>query len=74
MSTRIVSISARMELVRGIAFHVGERYTDLKYLGEGVYGVVVSARRRLKRVSWLSCSIIELTIWDERSEAGTGWA
>ena len=33
-----------MELVRGIAFHVGERYTDLRYLGEGAYGVVVSAK------------------------------
>ena len=29
------------ELVRGQAFDVGPRYTNLAYIGEGAYGIVV---------------------------------
>ena len=32
-----------MQEVRGKPFHVGDRYTDLQYIGEGAYGMVVSA-------------------------------
>jgi mitogen-activated protein kinase 1/3 len=33
-----------VEMVRGQPFEVGPRYTDLKYIGEGAYGMVVSAK------------------------------
>lgn len=46
------------EVVRGIAFKVGPRYHSLEFLGEGAYGVVVSAidsvtkeRMAIKKVS-----------------------
>lgn len=29
------------EIVRGQAFEVGPRYTNLAYMGEGAYGMVV---------------------------------
>ena len=29
------------EVVRGQVFDVGPRYTDLNYIGEGAYGMVV---------------------------------
>ncbi|XP_044733180.1 mitogen-activated protein kinase 1 [Chrysoperla carnea] len=32
-----------VEIVRGQAFEVGPRYTNLAYIGEGAYGMVVSA-------------------------------
>ena len=32
--------SLEPELVRGQAFNVGPRYTSLKYVGEGAYGMV----------------------------------
>jgi mitogen-activated protein kinase 1/3 len=34
---------ARCELIKDQIFEVGSRYTDLKYIGEGAYGMVVSA-------------------------------
>ena len=30
-----------IEIVRGQAFDVGPRYTNLAYIGEGAYGMVV---------------------------------
>ena len=30
-------------IIRGQIFEVGPRYTNLKYIGEGAYGMVVSA-------------------------------
>lgn len=30
-----------VEIVRGQAFEVGPRYTNLSYIGEGAYGMVV---------------------------------
>eukprot|EP00051_Salpingoeca_urceolata_P002712 m.52332 g.52332 ORF g.52332 m.52332 type:complete len:380 (-) comp12283_c0_seq1:303-1442(-) len=35
--------AAPAEVVKGRAFHVGPRYVDLKFIGEGAYGIVVSA-------------------------------
>ena len=32
-----------IEIVRGQSFEVGPRYINLKYIGEGAYGMVVSA-------------------------------
>lgn len=32
-----------IEIVRGQPFEVGPRYNSLKYIGEGAYGMVVSA-------------------------------
>lgn len=29
------------EIIRGQVFEVGPRYTDLQYIGEGAYGMVV---------------------------------
>lgn len=36
-------LSPNMEVVRGQIFAVGPRYTNLEYIGEGAYGMVVSA-------------------------------
>ena len=33
--------SANVETVRGQQFNVGPRYTNLQYIGEGAYGMVV---------------------------------
>lgn len=33
--------SSSVEVVRGQAFEVGPRYTNLAYIGEGAYGMVV---------------------------------
>ena len=30
-----------VEIVRGQSFEVGPRYSNLKYIGEGAYGMVV---------------------------------
>nr|CAD7438567.1 unnamed protein product [Timema bartmani]CAD7453454.1 unnamed protein product [Timema tahoe] len=37
------SANPNAEIVRGQAFEVGPRYTSLAYIGEGAYGMVVSA-------------------------------
>jgi mitogen-activated protein kinase 1/3 len=37
------SMSTTCELIRDQIFEVDSRYTDLKYVGEGAYGMVVSA-------------------------------
>jgi mitogen-activated protein kinase 1/3 len=37
------SSNPNVEMVRGQAFEVGPRYTNLNYIGEGAYGMVVSA-------------------------------
>jgi mitogen-activated protein kinase 1/3 len=37
------SMSTTCELIRDQIFEVDSRYTDLKYIGEGAYGMVVSA-------------------------------
>eukprot|EP00045_Choanoeca_perplexa_P008700 m.81830 g.81830 ORF g.81830 m.81830 type:complete len:458 (+) comp14583_c0_seq1:96-1469(+) len=36
-------MAASAHIIRGQAFAVGERYQDLAYIGEGAYGMVVSA-------------------------------
>lgn len=33
--------NANAEIVRGQVFEVGPRYTNLAYIGEGAYGMVV---------------------------------
>ncbi|XP_061837714.1 mitogen-activated protein kinase 1 isoform X1 [Nerophis lumbriciformis] len=38
------------ELVRGQAFDVGPRYSNLSYIGEGAYGMVCSAYERDKKI------------------------
>lgn len=35
--------SSTVDLIRGQGFEVGPRYANLKYIGEGAYGMVVSA-------------------------------
>lgn len=35
------SVIPRAEVVRGQVFEVGPRYTNLAYMGEGAYGMVV---------------------------------
>ena len=37
------------EVVRGEVFNVSPRYTDLRYISEGTYGVVCSAVDNLRR-------------------------
>lgn len=36
-------LNSNIEIIRGQAFEVGPRYSNLKYIGEGAYGMVVSA-------------------------------
>ncbi|KAL6430919.1 hypothetical protein ACFW04_007010 [Cataglyphis niger] len=36
-------VNPNCEVVRGQTFEVGPRYTNLSYMGEGAYGMVVSA-------------------------------
>eukprot|EP00040_Diaphanoeca_grandis_P024670 m.135889 g.135889 ORF g.135889 m.135889 type:complete len:358 (-) comp29826_c1_seq1:35-1108(-) len=38
-----MEVENHTEFVRGQTFNVGKRYTNLQYIGEGAYGVVVSA-------------------------------
>ena len=35
------NVIPQVEVVRGQAFEVGPRYTNLEYIGEGAYGMVV---------------------------------
>ncbi len=35
--------NSNVEIIRDQAFEVGPRYCNLKYIGEGAYGMVVSA-------------------------------
>ncbi|XP_018335778.1 mitogen-activated protein kinase 1 [Agrilus planipennis] len=42
-ATGSASVNPNVEIVRGQAFEVGPRYTNLSYIGEGAYGMVVSA-------------------------------
>lgn len=35
------AVSSNAEVVRGQTFEVGPRYTNLAYIGEGAYGMVV---------------------------------
>jgi len=41
MDTSGTSKASNVEYVREKPFEVGPRYTDLKYIGEGAYGMVV---------------------------------
>lgn len=34
-------LNSNIEIIRGQAFEVGPRYSNLKYIGEGAYGMVV---------------------------------
>ena len=43
MSSSSSSSASTVDLIRGQGFEVGPRYTNLKYIGEGAYGMVVSA-------------------------------
>lgn len=36
-----VNVNPNCEIVRGQVFEVGPRYTNLSYMGEGAYGMVV---------------------------------
>jgi hypothetical protein len=40
-SASAASGNANAEIVRGQVFEVGPRYTNLAYIGEGAYGMVV---------------------------------
>jgi len=42
-TTQVQSSTPTVEIVRQQRFEVGPRYTDLKFIGEGAYGMVVSA-------------------------------
>ncbi|XP_013145968.1 PREDICTED: mitogen-activated protein kinase 1-like [Papilio polytes] len=42
------STNPNAEIVRGQVFEVGPRYTNLQYIGEGAYGMVVSAFDNVK--------------------------
>ncbi|XP_034946461.1 mitogen-activated protein kinase 1 [Chelonus insularis] len=42
-SEGLASVNPIAEVVRGQVFEVGPRYTNLAYMGEGAYGMVVSA-------------------------------
>lgn len=35
------AVNPNCEIVRGQTFEVGPRYTNLSYMGEGAYGMVV---------------------------------
>lgn len=35
--------ASNVDIIRGQVFEVGPRYANLKYIGEGAYGMVVSA-------------------------------
>lgn len=35
------AVQSNVEIVRGQSFEVGPRYTNLAYIGEGAYGMVV---------------------------------
>lgn len=40
-ATGASNVNPNAEIVRGQIFEVGPRYTDLSYIGEGAYGMVV---------------------------------
>ena len=40
-SESTASVNPNAGIVRGQMFEVGPRYTDLAYMGEGAYGMVV---------------------------------
>lgn len=40
-ATGAASVNPNAEIVRGQVFEVGPRYTNLAYIGEGAYGMVV---------------------------------
>jgi len=40
-ATVVDAMNPNIEIVRGQPFEVGPRYKDLKYIGEGAYGMVV---------------------------------
>lgn len=40
-ATGAPSVNPNVEIVRGQTFEVGPRYTNLAYIGEGAYGMVV---------------------------------
>lgn len=37
----VVNANPNAEIIRGQLFEVGPRYTNLTYIGEGAYGMVV---------------------------------
>jgi hypothetical protein len=40
-SSKVDAQNPNVEIVRGQHFEVGPRYNNLKYIGEGAYGMVV---------------------------------
>jgi hypothetical protein len=40
-ASRVDAQNPNVEIVRGQHFEVGPRYNNLKYIGEGAYGMVV---------------------------------
>jgi mitogen-activated protein kinase 1/3 len=57
------------ELIKDQIFEVGPRYTDLKYIGEGAYGMVVSGNDKLtcKRVAIKKISPFEHQCFCQRT-------
>jgi mitogen-activated protein kinase 1/3 len=57
------------ELIKDQIFEVGPRYTDLKYIGEGAYGMVVSGTDKLtcKRVAIKKISPFEHQCFCQRT-------
>jgi mitogen-activated protein kinase 1/3 len=57
------------ELIKDQIFEVGPRYTDLKYIGEGAYGMVVSGtdKQTCKRVAIKKISPFEHQCFCQRT-------
>lgn len=57
------------EIIKDQIFEVGPRYTDLKYIGEGAYGMVVSAfdKQTCKRIAIKKISPFEHQCFCQRT-------
>ncbi|UJR14030.1 hypothetical protein I4U23_001029 [Adineta vaga] len=68
-TTKAISPSTTYELIRDQIFEVGPRYTDLKYIGEGAYGMVVSAydKQTCKRIAIKKVSPFEHQCFCQRT-------
>ncbi|GBP14446.1 Mitogen-activated protein kinase ERK-A [Eumeta japonica] len=52
------STNPNVEIVRGQVFEVGPRYTNLQYIGEGAYGMVVNTEALTNSNSLLHTQIV----------------
>lgn len=68
-STNDESKTSTCELIKDQVFEVGPRYTDLKYIGEGAYGMVVSGHdnRTAQRVAIKKLSPFEHQCFCQRT-------